>query len=218
MSTEILKPVGDALALRLKTPLVGTFILSWVLINHSFALEFLFTSLDSKVAMAKASQFDLCTDLIYPFGLTLLYLLAIPAVQLLLDNAVLKTLGEYRKRHDSRVARNAVESTQEHQIKLRDSKLDNWGEEKLDLNKEIDKLEKEMRELVSQLQQVEQNNTDLETNKKELKASISKAIESLEMPATNAGSEYADTRSEEEVYNETLKILRLAVLEGDIPF
>ncbi|MEZ9641312.1 hypothetical protein AB4289_06145 [Vibrio cyclitrophicus] len=220
MSKEILKPVTDALAVRLKTPLMGTFILSWLLINHSLVLEFLFTTLDSKVGMAKASEFNLYTDLVYPIGLTLLYLLIVPAAQVLIDTVILDTLGEYRKKHDSRLAKNEIESTREHQIVLRDRKLDSWDSDKVRLKNNIDSLEEKIEELNATLETLRQKNKDLDGDNKELTAAINEAVESLEAPAMNVGSEYEDTRSPFEIYSEIANKLRLTVMRlgNDLPF
>ncbi|MEZ8606396.1 hypothetical protein AB6F11_00130 [Vibrio sp. 10N.247.311.14] len=86
----------------------------------------------------KTTKFDVLSDLAYPALLTLLYLTVIPAIQLLLDWRVLNTLGESRKDHDIKLARNALLSAQEYQSKLLEREVDGWEQEKVDLHGQID--------------------------------------------------------------------------------
>ncbi|MEZ8326048.1 hypothetical protein BCS84_18200 [Vibrio cyclitrophicus] len=221
MNKEIIKPVSDALAQRMKTPIVGAFVLSWILVNHAFILEFMFTSLDAKVEMAKTSELEVLSDFVYPILFTLLYLTVIPAIQLLLDWGVLNTLGESRKNHDVKVARNAAVSTQDYQSKLLDKNMAEWEQEKADLLNQIDEQENKMGELVGQLQDSDNKKGFLELNKQIVEQAINEALDSLEQPRMNAGSDYADQRTREEVCDEVIKILEQVtdrVKEEKIPF
>ncbi|WP_333003065.1 hypothetical protein [Vibrio coralliilyticus] len=219
MHKAVGKAISDTVVQRLKTPLIATFMFSWVVVNHAVVLQFTFETLPNKVALAKSLEIGWWYGLGLPALVSLLYILLIPALQLGLDWLVLKTLGESRKNHDAKVARNELEATQEHQIKLRDQELQNWAAEKESLTRDISKLEDEMGELIGKLHGLEQAKSMLESDIKGFKDSISKAIDTLELPEMNAGSEYADTRSPEEVYNDALEILRLALLvDEEIPF
>ncbi|MFS1876541.1 hypothetical protein BCT30_02725 [Enterovibrio norvegicus] len=219
MNKTIVKPVSDALVQRINTPLIGAFVLSWVLINHAFVVEFLFTSLESKVAMAKGSVFEWKSDLVYPAALTLLYLTIIPACQLLLDWGVLKTLGEFRQSYDVKIARNAVVSTQDYQIKLHDRELEDWVQDRQDLKGEIEELNQSVADLLGQLQASKDKNKELESSNEKLEEAINNAIESLQRRAKYAGSGYDDERSEAELIKETLGPLEFAVMDFDeIPF
>ncbi|MGR6860753.1 hypothetical protein ACU5EH_10835 [Aliivibrio salmonicida] len=213
------KAISDTVVQRLKTPLIATFIFSWLVVNHAVVLQFTFETLPNKVALAKSLEIDWWYSLGLPALVSLSYILLIPALQLGLDWLVLNTLGESRKNHDAKVARNELEATQGHQIKLRDQDLQNWAEDKETLTLDIVKLKEEMSQLVGQLRGLEQAKIHLESDIKGFKDSISKAIVTLELPAMNADTEYADTRSPEEIYNHAIEILRLALLlDEDIPF
>lgn len=207
MHKEFFKPVAEAITHRMKSPLVGTFIISWVLINHSFLLEFVFTSLDSKVMLAKESRFSLTTDLIYPFGLTLLYLVVVPAVQLGVDWLVLNTLGDSRKKHDSLVSRNAVVSTQEYQQRLMNEQLTKWDTDRTDLLSQIDNLKKEVESSRSEYKKIKGQHDVLEMLYESKDEAIDKALESLQRYPLNQGSEYADGRDDQTVIDDTIKIL-----------
>ncbi|EIZ1044722.1 hypothetical protein MOU94_001505 [Vibrio parahaemolyticus] len=207
MHKEFFKPVAEAITHRMKSPLVGTFILSWVLINHSFLLEFVFTSLDSKVILAKESRFSLTTDLIYPLGLTLLYLLVVPAIQLGIDWLVLNTLGDSRKKHDLLVSRNAVVSTQEYQQRLMNEELTTWDADRTDLLSKIDKLKKEAESSHSEYKDLKSKHSILEMQYQVKDEAIDKALQSLQRYPLNQGSDYADGRDDQTVIDDTIKIL-----------
>ncbi|EDL51231.1 hypothetical protein VSAK1_11460, partial [Vibrio mediterranei AK1] len=153
--------------------------------------------------------------------LTVLYLTVIPAIQLLLDWGILNTLGESRKNHDVKVARNAAVSTQDYQSKLLDKNMAEWEQEKADLLNQIDELEDQMGELVGQLQDSDNKRKFLELNKEMVEQTVNEALDSLERPRMNAGSDYADQRTREEVCDEVIEILERVtdrVKEENIPF
>lgn len=221
------KAISDTVVERLKTPLIATFIASWLVVNYSVVLQFTFETLPNKVALAKALQVvDWWHGLFLPVIVSLGYILLIPALQLGLDWLVLNILGASRKRHDIEYTKNKLEATVEHQTKLRDRDLDNWEQEKKELNDEVEKLNKAMDKVVGELNSISKMNESLEMEKQQidedktkLKSAINRAVESLEKPEMNIGSGYEDGRSPEEVYKETIKILREVVFDlDDIPF
>ncbi|MDF4385727.1 hypothetical protein R8N68_01660 [Vibrio sp. 1974] len=219
MHKEFFKPVAEAITHRMKSPLVGTFILSWVLINHSFLLEFIFSSLDSKVMIAKESRFSLTTDLIYPFGLTLLYLVVVPAIQLGVDWLVLNTLGESRKKHDSLVSRNAVVSTQEYQQRLMNEQFTAWDTDRTDLLSQIDNLKKEVESSRSEYKELKNKHGALEMQYEAKDEAIDRALQSLQRHPLNQGSDYADSRDDQTVIDDTIKILEeVNPPRGEFPF
>ncbi|TOA22219.1 hypothetical protein CGK32_18055, partial [Vibrio parahaemolyticus] len=140
---------------------------------------------------------------------------------LVLDWGILNTLGESRKNHDIKLARNAAVSTQDYQSKLLDKNMAEWEQEKVELHSEIDELEKQMGELVGQLQDSDNKRKLLEINEEMMEQAINDALDSLERPRRNAGSDYADQRTREEVCDEVIEILERVVdreKEENIPF
>ncbi|MEZ9110904.1 MULTISPECIES: hypothetical protein [Vibrio] len=226
MHKAVVKAISDTVVERLKTPLIATFIFSWLVVNHSDVLQFTFETLPNKVELAKSLQVGWWYGLFLPAIVSLGYILLIPALQLGLDWLVLNTLGESRKKHDVKDARNKLESTQEHQIKLRDKELESWEQERKELNDEVEKVHNGMAKVLAQLHSAQVMNESLESarleidsDRQKLEDAINRAVESLEKPAMNAGSGYDDERSPEEVYKETIEILREAVFDPeDIPF
>lgn len=220
------KAISDIVVERLKTPLIATFIASWLVVNHSVVLQFTFETLPNKVALAKVLQVDLWHGLFLPVLVSLGYILLIPTLQLGLDWLVLKTLGASRKRHDIEYARNKLEATVEYQTKLLDKDLDSWEQEKNELNNEIEKLNKAIVTVLGELTSASEMNKSLEMEKQQiykdktkLESAIDRAVESLEKPEMDLGSGYEDSRSPKEVYKETIEILREAMFDPeDIPF
>lgn len=201
------KAISDTVVERLKTPLIATFIFSWLVVNHSVVLQFTFETLPNKVELAKSLQVGWWYGLFLPAIVSLAYILLIPALQLGLDWLVLNTLGESRKNHDIKVAKNAALSTQSYQSKLLDRGMDNWEKEKAELNSQIEELEKQMGELVGQLQDSDHKKQALAFGNEVLIQAINEALDSLERPRLTANSDYADGRTREEVCDDVIEIL-----------
>ncbi|MFG0377795.1 hypothetical protein ACF8FL_15380 [Vibrio sp. zbq_19] len=219
MHKEVGKAISNTVVERLKTPLIATFVFSWIVVNHSVVLQFTFETLPNKVDLAKNLKIDWWFGLVLPALVSLGYITLIPALQLSLDWLVLKTLGESRKNHDIKVARNAALSTQEYQSKLLDKRMDGWEQEKEDLLNQIDELEKQMGELIEQLQTRENSRNALALDNDDLLQAINEALVSLEQPKMNSGSDYEDKRTREEVCDDVIEILeRVAERDNDIPF
>lgn len=219
MHKEVGKAISNTVVERLKTPLIATFVFSWIVVNHSVVLQFTFETLPNKVDLAKNLKIDWWFGLVLPALVSLGYITLIPALQLSLDWLVLKTLGESRKNHDITVARNAALSTQEYQSKLLDKQMDGWEQEKEDLLNQIDELKKQMGELIEQLQTRENSRNALALDNDDLLQAINEALVSLEQPKMNSGSDYEDKRTREEVCDDVIEILeRVAERDNDIPF
>lgn len=201
------KIASDAVAERLKTPLIATFIFSWLIVNHSFALEFMFESLENKVAIAKAMNWDWQYSLIYPSLVTFAYVLIVPALQLGLDWIVLNTLGEWRKKHDSLDSRNKAESSQAHQAKLLEKDLVKWEQEREELKREVQGLANKLSETEEKNQKLNTAYEGLKLYHSMIQQFVDQALESLEKPKMHAGSDYEDQRTREEVCDETIAIL-----------
>ncbi|EDL53571.1 hypothetical protein VSAK1_00527 [Vibrio mediterranei AK1] len=220
MHKAVGKAISDTVVQRLKTPLIATFMFSWLVVNHAVVLQFTFETLPNKVALAKSLEIGWWYGLALPALVSLLYILLIPALQLGLDWLVLKILGESRKKHDIKVARNAAESTQDYQSKLLEKNMTKWENEKAELLNQIDDLDKQIGELVGQLQDSDTKKGFLTLQTEVMEKAVNDAIDSLERPRMNFGSDYEDQRSREEVCDEVIEILE-QVVERDknkIPF
>lgn len=220
MHKEVGKAISNTVVERLKTPLIATFIFSWIVVNHSVVLQFTFETLPNKVDLAKNLKIDWWFGLVLPALVSLGYILIIPALQLGLDWVVLKTLGEFRKKHDASVARNALESTQEHQKVLRDRELDNWDKEKQELTSKIHELTRQKGTLDTKLAHEEDEKEEVVKDKKRLLEAISEAIEKLEAIPDIDNSDKADVSNDLKTCRDVLRNLRLAkvIEEEGIPF
>lgn len=195
MSRTVGKAVEDAVAERLKTPIIATFIFSWILVNHSFVLEFMFESLENKVLLAKGLSFDLNTDVIFPIGISLFYILVVPALQLSLEQLVLHSLGEKRREHDSKVSRNAVTSSKDYQQKLVDKELEEWSAQKKELELKLAELEAEASRVSEDNSDLRVRVTSLITNSQKTNELVQEAIKLLERQK----SLYRDKKLSDEV-------------------
>ncbi|PMO55341.1 hypothetical protein BCT07_15405 [Vibrio breoganii] len=219
--TDVSKAISDTVVHRLKTPLIGAFIFSWLAINHSLVLGFTFETLPNKVALAQSFNIGWINGFWLPLIVSLGYIILIPALQLGLDWLILKTLGKWREMHDSLQSRSEALSSKEHQAKLVEKDLVNWEQERSELKKEITRLNGDLDNLTKINNKQHMRIEGLVMSDSVIKECIKEAMDSLEKPRMHAGSEYADQRTREEVCEETLDILEQVVPRGstsDIPF
>ncbi|MDP2502625.1 hypothetical protein BCT47_16390 [Vibrio splendidus] len=204
MQKAISKAVSDTVVERLKTPLIATFICSWIIVNHSTVLEFTFETLPNKVILAKNLKIDWWFDLWLPTIVSLGYILIIPALQLILDWGILKTIGKSRTNHDIEFARNSARSTVEYQTKLLDKELANWQSQKEDLLREVYGLNQKTSDLTEKIQNLNVEKNELDTSNKLIQKTINQALNNLES-AYIVGS--TDQRSREQLAEEVIEML-----------
>ncbi|EFP97446.1 hypothetical protein [Vibrio caribbeanicus] len=217
MKPDALKSVGEALASRFKTPLVSSFIFAWLMVNHTVVLEFLLTTVDTKLEMIKVLQFDWETDVLFPLLSALLFIIFVPVLQLSLDVLVFVVLGDLRKKLDEKVANNALRSTVEHQAKLVDAELENWSNEKKSLTAERDKLQLDLHNIEDKFRDSEKTVKILKSEIREFESVITDTIEILDRPNQNIGTEYEFTGDISELNSRALDKLKWSLPEH-MPF
>ncbi|HGH6013385.1 TPA: hypothetical protein AB5H59_000361 [Vibrio mimicus] len=65
----------------MKTPLLGTFVLSWLAYNHDHVAKLLFSDNTQRIALIESTPFNLNSDLLLPLALALAYLFIVPLAQ-----------------------------------------------------------------------------------------------------------------------------------------
>lgn len=112
----------DIVAERLKNAFLANFIFSWVVVNHSLLLYFIFSedTPNKKLELLKKLEFDWATDLGYPLVLVFAYAYLLPLVNLGLMKLRLKYIEPLLADH-----RNTEQSfNYDRQIAIEDKRLD----------------------------------------------------------------------------------------------
>lgn len=150
----LINSLQENAAARLKNPLIGAFIFSWAILNISDIMLFILESNNEKIAMVKNHTFNLNTDLLLPFVTSIIYLFAIPVLNMLYEFVVDGFINKHRnafkqknlQTHYYLVKRTTIaklDSDEEENRKLRDKQLDSWIQEKKDMSDTIIKYKAE---------------------------------------------------------------------------
>ena len=133
---------------RLKNPLIGAFVFSWTIWNSSDLLVFLLSASERKIALVEQAKFNLTNDLFAPFGLTLMYLLLVPVLNMLYERLIDGVVNKHRnafnqktlQQHYYTVKKTTIaklDSDEEENRKLRDRQLDTWADEKRQMSESV---------------------------------------------------------------------------------
>lgn len=195
---DLLKSLKDNATSRLSNPIVGAFVLSWMLLNINGVARFLLEDNQGKLEIIKLKKWDFTDDLLFPFSISIAYLILLPVLNMVYcfihDNCIDKIRDENRnnaqknafiRRKDTVGAK--VESTDEYVMKIKDRELELWGNQKLELIREIISLKAKYSKLLS----------DFESKSKGLcydNNLLSKSLESLELSNKNLLAEMLDGR------------------------
>ncbi len=111
---ELVNAITQATANRLKSPIIGSFLLSWFVVNHNAALTFIFSSSEQKLELLKQDTAFWTTAptvlespffmlLLYPSLLALLYTFGLPYLQYKVDYYKFRNvdLARLREKHRS---------------------------------------------------------------------------------------------------------------------
>ncbi|QOU28567.1 hypothetical protein TW71_007880 [Vibrio coralliilyticus] len=93
---NFLSSVYTEMSGRLKTPLLGTFALCWLLYNHDHVAKLIFSDNTQRLALIEETPFYWMSDLVIPAALSLIYIFAIPFAQWIVDLAKYKLIEKRR--------------------------------------------------------------------------------------------------------------------------
>lgn len=174
---------------RLKNPLIGAFVFSWTVWNSADLIVFILSDISMKISIVSGSKFDLKNDLFAPLGITGLYLLLIPVLNMLyerlIDGVINKQRNAFKQRslqqHYYTVKETVVaklDSDEDEIRKQRDRQLDKWAEEKQEMS---EKMINAMRVLSERMAKI-----DSETNSyREQVTRLNREVFELETESTN---------------------------------
>ncbi|MEF1226538.1 hypothetical protein QTO02_03075 [Vibrio fortis] len=147
---------------RLKNPLVGAYVFSWTIWNITDVMLFILSSNAEKIAMINESAFEVTNDLLFPLGISLVYLLVVPILNMLYERVVDGFINKYRnafkqktlQEHYYTVKRTTIaklDSDEEENRKLRDRQLDTWADEKQRMSETIIQFRSEHAEKIAKI-------------------------------------------------------------------
>lgn len=179
---ELVSALSQATANRLKSPILGSFVLSWLVINHASILTFVFSTSEKKIELLNSDSafwsiepsFWSCTPMmaiIYPAIASLLYTFGLPWVQYKIDIKKFRLVDAKRikEKHradrytylsQKRTSKAKAESNPEYWKDKLSRDLDKWDLDRSNLQSELD-LTRETRD---SLQQQVNSSNSIQTN------------------------------------------------------
>ncbi|MGB6294089.1 MAG: hypothetical protein WBF78_14450 [Vibrio anguillarum] len=179
---ELVSALSQATANRLKSPILGSFVLSWLVINHASILTFVFSTSDKKIELLNSDlsywsiepSFWSCAPMmtiIYPVIASLLYTFGLPWVQYKIDIKKFRLVDAKRikEKHradrytylsQKRTSKAKAESNPEYWKDKLSRDLDNWDEQRRVLESDL----RQMRETRDSLQQQLNSSNSIQTN------------------------------------------------------
>lgn len=181
---ELVSSLSQATANRLKTPILGSFILAWLACNHIYVIEFLFSDSKDKVALVKSLAFDFWSDLAFPAFIAVLYTFVLPWLQHQIDELKHAFIDDKRIRSKHTrdkskyeslggAAKAQAESSLEYQKDKLGRDLDKWEEQRNNLEEKVAQLNEEVAHQ-TQLRQ------DAEINARNIQSQLDSSSESLQ--------------------------------------
>lgn len=176
---SFLSSVFSEMSSRMKTPLLGTFVLSWLAYNHDHVAKLLFSDNTQRIALIESTPFNLNSDLLLPLALALAYLFIVPLAQWgidivkywLVDKRRTATHHHHlleRYRGLTRVAKQQSKTSSEYWQELYRNRAEDAGRQLINLKETVSHLKAQQRELESQLLIASSNYSMLDASNKKL--------------------------------------------------
>ncbi|MCZ4371172.1 hypothetical protein O4H50_05165 [Vibrio diazotrophicus] len=167
---KILNSLQEVAVARIRNPILGTFILSWSVLNIKGLVLFLFIPVSEKIMLIRNWEPIYTHDLLYPLGLTIGYLAILPFFQIAhqyLEEGVFEPI-KYKIKHQNLrnyykgmrdVNEYKADSDEGRIVKLKEANVLNWPDEKkrisaIALNHKLD-ISKKIKEMHEIAQKVE---------------------------------------------------------------
>lgn len=211
---ELVNAITQASINRLRAPFLGSFILAWLAVNHVFVVEFLFSSSEDKIVLAKSNSLDFLRDAFYPLGLALLYTYGLPFIQHLIDGSKhrwidRKRIADHhgRRADEYRLQMVASEYQAKSSLSYQQDKLnrdlDNWEQQREEYESCIENLNTQLESGTEQLTLI---TAELEKTKQEQQLNAEK-VEFLTKEREEQKRQIAETSEYYICYEESKKEL-----------
>lgn len=176
---SFLSSVFSEMSSRMKTPLLGTFVLSWLAYNHDHVAKLLFSDNTQRIALIESTPFNLNSDLLLPLALALAYLFIVPLAQWGIDIIKYRlvdkrrTATHHQHLHEkylgqAKVAQQQSKASLEYWQELHRNRAEEAGRQIIQLKETVSHLIAQQRELESQLSIASSNYSMLDASNKKL--------------------------------------------------
>lgn len=172
---EMVKSFHTAVAERIKNPLIGTFILSWIFYNRSGVTNFVLGDTEVKKAIVAGYSID-GLEILIPLAITcgyvLLSQLVLPFIQYQLDQIKLQYIDKKRFKHradlskenskqEASANKEKYKAQMDYMQRLADKELLDCEDEKIEFKAEMQTLNKECDELYAKVKSLTDERTKL---------------------------------------------------------
>ncbi|QIY10423.1 hypothetical protein FOC33_16900 [Plesiomonas shigelloides] len=145
---EVLKSIKENATSRMKNPIIGAFVLSWIALNINGVAKFILVSSSEKIKIIESKQWILTDDIIFPFLIATVYLLLLPVLNIAYEkmndgyfnlkrseikNETAQKIAEMRKKTVSQ----EVEADVGYIRILKEKQVETWVESQSIRNREI---------------------------------------------------------------------------------
>ncbi len=163
---QIITSIHETTLSRIRNPIIGAFIFSWLLLNIKGVAYFLFSSTEQKLGIIKNWSPTLESDFGIPATMALAYLILLPIIQLAyqyFDDVMLQPV-KHNLKHQSlinyyqslkSVNEKKADSDEERIARMKDEKILNWIDEKKRMSATIIANREEYSKQVSELKDIE---------------------------------------------------------------
>ncbi|ELA9293056.1 hypothetical protein QUO15_004523 [Vibrio parahaemolyticus] len=163
---QIITSIHETTLNRIRNPIIGTFVFSWLLLNIKGVAYFLLSSVERKINIIKSWNPTLESDFGIPAAVTIAYLILLPLIQLAyqyFDDVMLQPV-KHDFKHQSlinyykslkAVNERKADSDEERIARMKDEKILNWVDEKKRMSATILANREEYSKQVSELKDIE---------------------------------------------------------------
>jgi uncharacterized membrane protein (DUF106 family) len=184
---ELTSALASVLKTRLNSPIIGSFILGWLGVNHKILFIYWFSEPVDKITMIQEKHFEWVTDLVLPAVFAIVYIFAIPCIQWLIDiskyNLIDRRRLNTKKKQDqekfdlmAKVSSAEFKSQFSYQEKLHSHELEDWLEERKAKEIKIQGLTTNIQALIEKSGSLEIDLEEMSKSQEEFKTEILEAI------------------------------------------
>ena len=208
---ELVYALSEATANRLKSPILGSFLLSWLMINHKPILTFIFSTSEQKIALLNTStvywtlepSLWLCKPMltiVYPICAALIYTFGLPWIQYNIDEKKFRFVDSKRIKEKHRADRFIFQSQMRTSRVKAQSNPTYWNDR---LNRDLDKWDNQRSLLQTELQQT-----------RETRDSLQQQLNSISTIQSNLSAEIENLRKQQHDERQAFSIKETAFENG----
>ncbi|EHZ7356485.1 hypothetical protein AB5Q50_003344 [Vibrio vulnificus] len=165
---SFISSVFSEMSNRVKTPLLGTFVLCWLTYNHDHVAKLMFSDNAQRLVLIDSLSFDWVSDVLMPLALALAYIFLVPIAQWGIDQGKYWLVDKRRTatlhhhlldtyRSEEQVARQQSKTKLEYWQEIHRNNAENAGKTIVQLKENISHEKAKYRELEDQLRVAEEN-------------------------------------------------------------